>query len=153
MASAELADKIREYPGVEDIRNSMKDGKDEVQLTLKPRGRNLGLTQRDLANQARQAFYGDEIQRLQRENDEVKVMLKYPLSERESLATLENMRIRLKDGIAIPINSVATIKMGKASDVITRIDKKRSSTVTGDADLKVSDPNAICLKLKKKVVF
>jgi multidrug efflux pump subunit AcrB len=148
-ASAELADKIREYQGVEDIRNSMKDGKDEVQLTLKPRGRNLGLTQRDLANQVRQAFYGDEIQRLQREIDEVKVMLKYPLKERETLATLENMRIRLKDGTAIPIKSVATLTMGKASDVITRIDKKRSSTVTGDADLKVSNPNAIMAEIKE----
>ena len=148
-ASSELADKIREYQGVEDIRNSMKDGKDEVQLTLKPRGRNLGLSQRDLANQVRQAFYGDEIQRLQRENDEVKVMLKYPLSERETLETLENMRIRLKDGTAISIKSVATITMGKASDVIIRIDKKRSSTITGDADLKVSDPNAIMSEIKE----
>ena len=148
-ASAELADKIREYNGVEDIRNSMKDGKDEVQLTLKPRGSNLGLSQRDLANQVRQAFYGDEIQRLQREIDEVKVMLKYPLAERETLATLENMRIRLKDGTAIPIKSVANITMGKASDVITRIDKKRASTVTGDADLKVSNPNAIMAEIKQ----
>jgi len=153
LASSELADKIREYQGVEDIRNSMKDGKDEVQLTLKPRGRNLGLSQRDLANQVRQAFYGDEIQRLQRENDEVKVMLKYPLSERESLATLENMRIRLKDGTAISINSVANIKMGKASDVITRIDKKRSSTVTGDADLKIADPNSIMSEIKAEGGF
>ena len=153
LASAELADKIREYQGVEDIRNSMKDGKDEVQLTLKPRGRNLGLSQRDLANQVRQAFYGDEIQRLQREIDEVKVMLKYPLKERETLATLENMRIRLRDGTAIPIKSVATITMGKASDVITRIDKKRSSTVTGDADLKVSNPNAIMAEIKQEGGF
>ena len=152
-ASTELADKIRQYNGVEDIRNSMKDGKDEVQLTLKPRGRNLGLSQRDLANQVRQAFYGDEIQRLQREIDEVKVMLKYPLAERETLATLENMRIRLKDGTAIPIKSVANIKMGKASDVITRIDKKRSSTVTGDADLKIADPNAIMSEIKAKGGF
>jgi multidrug efflux pump subunit AcrB len=113
----------------------------------------LGLSQRDLANQVRQAFYGDEIQRLQRENDEVKVMLKYPLSERESLATLENMRIRIQDGTAIPIKSVANIKMGKASDVITRIDKKRSSTVTGDADLKVSDPNSIMAEIKAKGGF
>ncbi len=148
-ASSELANKIREYQGVEDIRNSMKDGKDEVQLTLKPRGRNLGLSQRDLANQVRQAFYGDEIQRLQRENDEVKVMLKYPLSERKTLETLENMRIRFKDGTAIAIKSVATITMGKASDVIIRIDKKRSSTITGDADLKVSDPNAIMSEIKE----
>ena len=152
-ASGELADKIREYQGVEDIRNSMKDGKDEVQLTLKPRGRNLGLSQRDLANQVRQAFYGDEIQRLQREVDEVKVMLKYPLKERETLATLENMRIRLKDGTAIPITSIATITMGKASDIITRIDKKRSSTITGDADLKVANPNAIMSEIKQEGGF
>ncbi|MFK8011846.1 MAG: efflux RND transporter permease subunit [Marinicellaceae bacterium] len=148
MASAELAEKIKGFYGVSDIRNSMKEGKDEVQLSLKPRGRNLGLSQRDLANQVRQAFYGEEIQRLQREIDEVKVMLKYPLSERETMATLENMRIRLADGTAIPITSVAHVSIGKASDVLIRIDRKRSSTITGDADLKVSDPNAIMAELK-----
>ena len=148
MASAELADKIREYSGVTDIRNSMKEGKDEVQLTLKQRGRNLGLTQRDLANQVRQAFYGEEVQRIQREVDEVKVMLKYPLAERETMATLDNMRIRLKDGTAIPITSVADITLGKASDVITRIDRKRASTITGDADLRLVDPNSIMSELR-----
>jgi len=153
LASAELADQIRSYPGVSDIRNSMKDGKDEVQLRLKPRGRSLGLSQRDLANQVRQAFYGDEIQRLQRENDEVKVLLKYPLSERGSMETIENMRIRLPDGTAIPIKSVASISTGKSSDVITRIDKKRSSSVSGDADLKIADPNGIMDEIKKEGGF
>ncbi|VAW40217.1 Acriflavin resistance protein [hydrothermal vent metagenome] len=148
LASTELADKISEYQGVTDVRNSMKEGKDEVQLNLKPRGHNLGLTQRDLANQVRQAFYGEEIQRLQREVDEVKVMLKYPLSERETMATLDSMRIRLKDGTAIPITSVANISIGKASDVIIRIDRKRASTISGDADLKVADPNGIMAELK-----
>ena len=148
LASAELADKIEEYQGVSDIRNSMKEGKDEVQLTLKQRGRNLGLSQRDLANQVRQAFYGEEIQRLQREIDEVKVMLKYPLSERETMATLDNMRIRLQDGTAIPITSVADITIGKASDEIIRIDRKRASTISGDADLKTTNPNEIMAKLK-----
>ncbi len=147
-ASAELAEKISSFNGVSDIRNSMKEGKDEVQLSLKPRGRNLGLSQRDLANQVRQAFYGEEIQRLQRDIDEVKVMLKYPLEERETMATLNNMRIRLKDGTAIPITSVANISIGKASDVVIRIDRKRSSTISGDADLKVADPNAIMSELK-----
>lgn len=147
-ASAELADKIREYNGVSDIRNSMKEGKDEVQLSLKPRGRNLGLSQMDLAKQVRQAFYGEEIQRIQREEDEVKVMLKYPLAERETMATLDDMRIRLSDGTAIPIRSVANISLGKASDVITRIDRKRASTITGDVDLKVADPNGIMSELK-----
>ena len=153
LASAELSDKLKEFQGVIDIRNSMKEGKDEVQLTLKPRGYNLGLSQRDLANQVRQAFYGEEIQRLQRDIDEVKVMLKYPLSERETMATLDNMRIRLNDGTAIPITSVANIFIGKASDVIIRIDGVRSSTISGDADTKTINPNEIMAKLKAKDGF
>ncbi|MBL4661651.1 MAG: efflux RND transporter permease subunit, partial [Alcanivoracaceae bacterium] len=149
LASAELAEKIKQYQGVSDIRNSMKEGKDEVQLTLKSRGRSLGLSQRDLANQVRQAFYGEEIQRLQREVDEVKVMLKYPLSERETMATLDNMRIRLQDGTAIPITSVADITISKASDIIIRIDRKRASTISGDADIKITDPNKIMAEIKQ----
>ncbi len=68
---------------------------------------------------------------------------------RQTMSTLDNMRIRLQDGTAIPITSVADIRIGKASDKIIRIDRNRSSTISGDADLKVADPNAIMSELRQ----
>ena len=67
----------------------------------------LGLTLNDLARQVRQAFYGEEAQRIQRGTDDVRVMVRYPEAERKSLGNLENMRIRTKENIEVPFDSVA----------------------------------------------
>ena len=65
-----------------------------MKIRLKPNGHSLGLTQADLGRQVRQAYYGEEIQRIQRDRDEVKVMLRYPLADRKSLTALTNLRVR-----------------------------------------------------------
>ena len=55
-----------------------------------------------LGRQVRQAFYGEEAQRIQRGKDELKVMVRYPIEERRSIADLENMRIRTPGGDEVP---------------------------------------------------
>ena len=80
------------------FRDSFRSGKQEAKLSLRPEGRLLGLTLNDLARQARQAFYGEEVQRVQRGTEDVRVMVRYPEPERRSLGDLEDMRIRATDG-------------------------------------------------------
>jgi multidrug efflux pump subunit AcrB len=84
---------------VTDISDSDLEGKREIRLTgLTAEGKSLGLRLEDVARQLRQGFYGEEAQRLQRGRDEVKVMVRYPKSERETAGDLESVRIRLADG-------------------------------------------------------
>ena len=78
--------------------DSFREGKREVKLGIKPAAELLGLTLTDLARQVRQAFYGEEAQRIQRGRDDVRVMVRYPEDERRSLGDLENMRIRTPEG-------------------------------------------------------
>ena len=85
------------YPGVLDLRDSFRAGKQEVKLNILSDAKPLGLTLNDLARQVRQAFYGEEAQRIQRGTDDVRVMVRYPEAERKSLGNLENMRIRTKE--------------------------------------------------------
>ena len=70
------------YPGVVDVADSFRAGKREIKLGLRPTGEALGLSLQDLARQVRQAFYGDEAQRIQRGRDDVRVMVRYPESGR-----------------------------------------------------------------------
>jgi multidrug efflux pump subunit AcrB len=108
LAAAEgLKERLRSYPGVTDVADSFLRGKDELQLKLKPAARALGITLEDLARQVRHAFYGAEALRLQRDQDEVKVMVRYPERERESLGNVEEMRIRTADGQEVPFSEVA----------------------------------------------
>ncbi len=136
LAAAELQKKLGEYEGVFDIRNSFSAGNQEISLKLKPQARVLGLTQSDLALQVRQAFYGEEAQKIQRGRDEVRVMVRYPKAERRSIADLQNMDIRTANGNEVPFSEVAEVTMGTSFATITRVNRKRAITISADLDAK-----------------
>ena len=96
-----------------------------------------------LGRQVRQAFYGEEAQRIQRGKDELKVMVRYPIEERRSIADLENMRIRTPTGDEVPFESVAEMSFGKGYSTITRLNRKRTVTVSADIDPEIVEPAKI----------
>ena len=135
--------RLAEYDGVTDIDDSFEPGKLELKLSLKEKGRTLGLTLADLAMQVRQGFYGAEAQRIQRGRDDVRVMVRYPEQQRKSLADIENMRLRLPDGTEIPFNIIAEVHRGRGYAVINRADRRRVINVTADVDNEIANANEI----------
>ena len=133
-ASDRLQNKLAQYNGVFDIYNSQGTGGREIQISLKPYASQIGISLADVGRQVRQAFYGEEVQRIQRGVDRVKVMVRYPKDERDSVASLENLLIRTKSGQAIQIGQVADIKLGQGLSTISRTDRKRTVDVTADVD-------------------
>ncbi|MDP0500290.1 MAG: efflux RND transporter permease subunit [Verrucomicrobiota bacterium JB022] len=134
VAAQEIKDMLATLPDLYDISDSFTSGRREIKLSLKPRGEVLGITTNDLGRQVRQAFYGAEAQRILRGRDEVKVMVRYPRADRESLAALHNLRIRLADGSEVPFDEVAEADIGHGFSSITRIDRQRVINVTSDVD-------------------
>ena len=147
-AAAELRAELARFDGVQDITDSFRSGKQEAKLSLRPEGRQLGLTLNDLARQARQAFYGEEVQRVQRGVEDMRVMVRYPEAERRSLGDLEDMRIRAADGTEIPFAAVAEIELGRGYSTITRVDRQRVVTVSADVDRDVVTPEAVLRTLE-----
>lgn len=131
------------YDGVFDIGDSLNAGKRELELRLKPSAQQLGLSVSDLANQVRQGFYGYEVQRIQRERDEVKVVVRYPASERQSLRDLQDIRIRTADGSSVPFSEVAEIISARGPATLYRIDRRRTVNVTADANKAAVDLPAV----------
>jgi multidrug efflux pump subunit AcrB len=148
----EAADRLKlslnEYPGVVDIADSFRPGKREVKLSLTEEAKSLGLTLSDLARQVRQAFYGEEAQRIQRGRDDIRVMVRYPADERRSLANLEDMRIRTATGSEVPFSIAANTKIGRGYASINRTDRQRIINVTADVDQTKANPNEVLTKLK-----
>jgi multidrug efflux pump subunit AcrB len=140
------------YPGVMDISDSFRGGKQEIELEILPEAEALGLTLSDLAGQVRQAFYGHEVQRIQRGRDDVKVVVRYPAEDRRSLGDLERMRIRAADGSAVPFSSVAHANLGRGFSSIQREDRRRVVSVTAAVDTHVSNANEIVADLKRELV-
>jgi multidrug efflux pump subunit AcrB len=150
-AAAAVRQRLSEYRGMSDISDSFRAGKQEVSLTLLPEARPLGLNQLDLARQVRQAFYGEEAQRIQRGKDDIRVMVRYPASERRSLGALEEMRIRTPDGAEVPFAAVADARLGRGFASIRRSDRRRVVDVTGDLDRSVSTPERVLSDLEKDI--
>ncbi|GHC02502.1 efflux RND transporter permease subunit [Cerasicoccus arenae] len=148
----EVKEALRNFDGVFDIRDNLADGQKEIQLKIKPSAEALGLTQAQLGQQVRAAFFGEEAQRVQRGRDDIRVMVRYPREDRESVGNLEQMRIRTADGREVPFTEVAEAKVGLGYAAINRENRQRIVNVYADADKEQIDLEAVKSKLDKEVL-
>ena len=137
-AADRLKQHLQGYAGVYDITDSFRAGKEEIKLGITPAAETLGLTLQDLGRQVRQAFYGEETQRIQRGRDDIRVMVRYPADERRSLGNLESMRIRTPDGTEVPFSHVAVVEPGRGFASIKRVDRNRAINVMAAIDENVT---------------
>lgn len=146
-AVARFKQKLAGYPGVYDVMDSAEPGKPEVRLRVKPEAEHLGIRLEDLAEQMRHAYYGDEVHRLQRGRNEVKVMVRLPRNERESLHGLSSLPIRLPSGAQAPLGSLAEIDLVPGQSMLIRQDRQRILKVQAQIDSRMTDANAIYASL------
>ena len=132
-----VVDGLRSVTGVYDIRSDHAPGIPEVQLELRPEARTLGLTVQELAGQARAAFFGAEAVRVQRGREEVRVYVRLPTEERNSITDIEGYLLRTAGGDEVPIISVASLNPGVSPSALRRRDGRRVVTVTADVDASV----------------
>ncbi|RDV27384.1 AcrB/AcrD/AcrF family protein [Alteromonas aestuariivivens] len=150
--SNDLKQQLASYQGVTDINDTFAGGSDEIQLSLKPQAEALGITLQQLGQQVRYGFYGAEVQRVQRDEEEIKVMVRYPQQERTSVEHLESMRVRAPTGEDVPFEEVGEIQLGKGYDSIVRVDGNRSVTVTAKVDKGSLDPGEITREITENVM-
>lgn len=143
---------LAQFNGVSDINDTFAGGADEIQLQLKPQAEALGITLQQLGQQVRYGFYGAEVQRIQRDDEEVKVMVRYPENQRKSVGDLESMRIRTPSGMDVPFDAVATITVGKGYDSIIRVDGKRSVTISAAVDADIVEPNKVMMEMISTII-
>jgi multidrug efflux pump subunit AcrB len=105
-----------------------------------------------LAQQVRYGFFGAEAQRIQRQDEEVKVMVRYPQDQRNSIGNLENMRVRVPNGDDIPFSQVADIELSKGYASIIRVDGSRSITLTGKVNKDLVDPGDVVREVTTTVI-
>ena len=143
-----------DYEGVVDVSNSDRKGREELIVRdLTARGKALGFDLATVMGQVRDAFYGNEVQRLQRGRDEVKVMVRYPESERQSLQNFSDMKLRTADGNEVPILEVIEPEYGRGPASITRVDRFRTISLQADVDTAGGyNSNEIVAKYTKEVL-
>jgi multidrug efflux pump subunit AcrB len=151
-AAASVKTQLAGFPGVFDITDTFRGGKQELEYRILPSAEALGLTLEDLARQLRQGFYGAEAQSIQRGRDELKVMVRYPAAERRSLGDVEQMRIRSADGTEVPFSSVARAELKTGFSTIRHVDGRRVVSVTADVDQATANANEIVASLRESAL-
>jgi multidrug efflux pump subunit AcrB len=140
-AADSLKERLAEIDGLYEIEDSFDLGKRQLVFELTAAGNAAGLRPADVAVQVRQGFFGEEVQRIQRGREEIRVYVRYPEATRASLESLNDFRVRLPNGDRAPLLTVASVEESRAYSSIERIDGRRVVTVSGNVDEAISTPN------------
>ena len=141
-AVSEVEASLRQLAGVFDIKNDQDAGKREITFTLKPEARTYGLTLQSLAMQVRAAFFGDESLRVQRGREDVRVYIRLPKEERNSVDDLRKYRIRTPSGF-VPLGEVANLREGTSPTSINRRSGRRIIAVTANINTEAITGNEV----------
>jgi multidrug efflux pump subunit AcrB len=124
-----LVAELENFSSLKDVTDSDREGRREININLKPQAYALGLTLNDVVGQVRQAFFGQEIQRIQRGRDEIRVWVRYTPGDRTALGNLDQMRIRMANGREYPFNELAAYDIRRGITQINRLDRMREIKV------------------------
>jgi len=149
-ASLALQKKVAAYPGVLNLTDDLRPGKEEVKLRLKEEGRPLGITSAALASQLRDAFWGSVAEEFQRGSDTFEVEVKFAPEDRRSLADLHDFKVKTPGGETRPLYEVATYEEVRGFSQIVRVDRRRTISVTADLDTKKGNAREIIAELERE---
>ncbi|MDO6635679.1 efflux RND transporter permease subunit [Pseudoalteromonas carrageenovora] len=148
VVAGKLKAKLQSMEGVGDVNDSLQSATDEVQLDLKPLAYSMGLTLADVASQVSFSYYGLEAQRILREGEEIKVMIRYPESERNSISNIQNARIITPTGAEVPLSEVAEVRLVDGVNRIRRENSNRTVNVWAAVNTDQVEPFAIAQEIR-----
>jgi multidrug efflux pump subunit AcrB len=139
-AAKELKTKLNSLKGIGDVNDSRQTSAKEVQFELKPLAYSLNLTLADIASQVSYSFYGLEAQRILRDSEEVKVMVRYPLEQRSSVGHVDDVMIQAPNGAELPLSELAVITLQDGVTRIRRENGNRTINVWASVDADQVEP-------------
>lgn len=144
-----VRERLKTHPYVYDIQDNYIGGKEELNIELNETAYALGLDRAEVANQVRNAIFGFQAQRIQRGKDELRVMVRYPLSERSSIEDLEQLSIKVKGSdLELPLSDIATLEPSTSPSSLYRLNRKAILNVTADLNKELADMPAIMRDLR-----
>ncbi len=151
-AVEDMRERLQQMPMLTELRDTLSNGKRQFDIELTPAGKAAGLSHAVVARQLRQNFFGEEVQRIQRGREEIKVMVRYPSDERRSTSDFFNTRIRLDDGTELPLSTVAEVSETRSFSAIDRVDGFRVLTVSAEVDKELSSTGEAAGRIQRNVI-
>jgi len=151
-AAKELKEKLNSFKGIGDVNDSRQTSAKEVQFELKPLAYSLNLTLAEIASQVGYSFYGLEAQRILRDSEEVKVMVRYPLAQRSSVGHVDDVMIQAPNGAELPLSELATITLQEGVTRIRRENGNRTINVWASVDAEQIEPFKVATDIRDNFI-
>jgi len=152
LAAKELKAKLKTLKGVGDVNDSRQSSAKEVQFTLKPLAYSMNLTLANIASQVGHSFYGLEAQRILRDGEEVKVMVRYPHEQRNSIGQVDDVMIKAPNGAELPLSELADITVTDGVTRVRRENGNRTVNIWASVDAKQVEPFEVAKDVRDNFV-
>lgn len=143
---------LQQEKGLYDVSSTIDPASKEVRMELLPAAYELGLNLRSIANQVGLSFYGGEAQRVIRDGEEVRVMVRYPRLTRERFSDLKYTVITTPEGEEVMLGDVVTLSEEPGISYIRREEGYRSVYVYGAIDEEQVEPNEVVASIDQKLL-
>ncbi|WP_226665148.1 efflux RND transporter permease subunit [Microbulbifer aggregans] len=148
-AADAVKNELDSFAGVYDVRDNLISARQDIEIQLKPHATNMGIGLADVAKQVRQGFYGEEVQRIPRGREDVRVMVRYPKEERANEDQIDRIRVRTSEG-EVPFSAVAEAVYVPGYTTIRRNDRERTVQITAELIPGTSPAHEILKELRDK---
>ena len=160
-AALAVEERLRPFPGVENLTTDLRPGKREYQIRFRPGVLAAGLDGNRMASQLRAAFQGEKAVEIQVGGESYEIEARFDPASQDSLSDLMNFRFTLPrdtSGIVsdqsdtngpVPkqndaaLSSVATVTEARGWSRIARVDGVRTATLRGDVDSRRTNTAAL----------
>lgn len=137
--------------GITDVKDDYEQGKYEMRIKVDlERASSAYLTTQLIAKAVREAFEGAIATTIKTSDEEIDVVVKLPLENREKLTAINGLLIPNLFGNLIPLNRVAKLEEAEGVQVIKHYDALRSVNVTANVDEKVTSSFRVNQKIAKQ---
>ncbi|MGB3724391.1 MAG: efflux RND transporter permease subunit [Glaciecola sp.] len=147
-----LIERLQDQEGAFDVSSTIDPDSKEVQMAMKPVAYDLGLDISMVASQVGASFYGGEAQRILRDGEEVKVMVRYPQLTRERFADLKYAVITTPSGQEVMLGDVVDLIESPGISYIRREGGYRSVYVWGSIDEELIEPDELIKNIKEELL-
>ena len=131
----EIQDEIKAVPNLVDLRDDYEKGKPEIEVDVDRQQSLLtGLNTQFIGQTVLAAINGRKAGDYREGDEEYDVVVRFPKPFREDLTNLESMTLVSLRGNAVPFSSVARLRQGAGLGSITRVDRKRTVTVSAETE-------------------
>ncbi len=135
-------------PGISSVLNTTRAGVTEVDV--RPDYALLamnGVAPHDVLTELQAAYKGVEATRIVRQREEIPVIVKLDTGEHPGIETIQELPVTGRDGTAVPLKNVTSVRIHRVPAVITRLNGQREITIVADVKGSFS---GIISRLRKK---